>query len=96
MYDYIDALKAVGIYDDTTLIIMADHGFNNTQINSVKAAGLAVDEDRTNPIFIIKRSGERNDKMRVVDLPTSHDAFFDTIRESMGLSVGYNGAVWDR
>ncbi len=94
VYDYIDALKAVGIYDDTTLIIMADHGFNNTQINSVKAAGLAVDEDRTNPIFIIKRSGERNDKMRVVDLPTSHDAFFDTIREEIGLPDAYNGAVW--
>lgn len=96
VYDYIDALKAAGVYDDTTLIIMADHGFNNTQINSVRAAGLDVDEDKTNPIFILKRAGERNDELRVVDSPTSHDVFFDTIRESMGLPGTYKGAVWEQ
>lgn len=95
VYDYISALKEAGLYDDTTLIIMADHGLNNTQRNSVKAAGLSIDEDKTNPIFLIKKAGDRSEQLRINHYPTSHDMFFDTIRESMNLSPAYYGTVWN-
>ncbi len=95
VYDYIEALKDAGLYDDTTLIIMADHGLNNTQRNSVKAAGLSIDEDKTNPIFFIKRAGDKSPQLRIEHSPTSHDMFFDTVRESMDLLPEYYGTVWD-
>ncbi|MCR5398546.1 MAG: sulfatase-like hydrolase/transferase [Lachnospiraceae bacterium] len=95
VYDYMDALKEAGIYDKTTLIIMADHGFNDTQRKSVAAEGLAFDESKTNPIFFIKRAGETKEQLTIDSRATSHDVFFDTIRECMGLEREYYGSVWE-
>lgn len=95
VYDYINALKDADIYDKTTVIIMADHGFNNTQRRSVKEAGIDIDEEKTNPIFMIKRANETGDKVKIISKPVSHDNFFDTIMESVGLAKSYYGTVWD-
>lgn len=96
VYDYLDALHAVGLYDQTTVIVMADHGYNNTQRTAVKAAGLSCEEDKTNPIFFIKRAEESHDDLIIDSKQTTHDQFFDTILESMGQSGQYYGAVWDK
>ncbi|MCR4754375.1 MAG: hypothetical protein K5868_02475 [Lachnospiraceae bacterium] len=95
VYDYIAELQRSDIYDDTTIIIMADHGLNNTQRESVKAAGLSINEDKTNPIFFIKRAEEKSSELRINHKSTSHDAFFDTVRESMNLPSAYYGTVWE-
>ena len=95
VYDYIEALKNAGIYDNTTLIIMADHGFNNTQRKSVAEAGIEFDESRSNPIFIIKKAGDSRDSLLIDDKEVTHDVFFDTIRESMGMPDNYYGSIWD-
>ena len=95
VYDYIDALKEKGIYDDATIIIMADHGFNNTQRNSVAAEGIPFDENKTNPIFFIKEKNMSNDRLTVDSRKTSHDSFFDTVYESMGIPARYYGTVFD-
>ncbi len=95
VYDYMDALKEKNLYDDTTLIIMADHGYNNTQRKAVEAAGLSYIEDRSNPIFFIKRRAEQHDKLIINSDPTSHDRFFDTILESVDITGQYYGSVWE-
>ena len=95
VYDFIDALKDEGIYDNTTLIIMADHGFNNTQRASVREEGIAFDEERSNPIFLIKKKGMKEPALQIDDRETSHDKFFDTIYESMDIPLQYYGTVFE-
>ena len=95
VYDYIGALKTAGIYDNTTLIIMADHGFNNTQRISVREEGIEFDETRSNPIFFIKKKGMSGTELKTDDRTTSHDRFFDTIYESMDIPLQYYGTVFE-
>lgn len=95
VYDYIDALKNEGIYDSTTIIIMADHGFNNTQRASVREEGIPFDENRSNPIFFIKKKGMSCEYLQTDDKETSHDEFFDTVYESMDIPVQYYGTVFE-
>ncbi len=59
----IDKMKAAGVYDNSIIIIAADHGFSLEDIP----------EARLNPIFIVKGIGEKSDKMRISDAPVSHE-----------------------
>ena len=64
---YIDELKEVGIYDNSTIIIMADHGKNPT-------AGID-----PQPIFLIKQPNENHSNMIINTSPISYDDFQATI-----------------
>lgn len=61
---YIDRLKANGAYDNTVIIIMADHG--NTNLNS--ATDMLV---RANPMFMVKGINEHHE-FAVSDKPLSY------------------------
>lgn len=61
---YIDRLKANGAYDNTVIIVMADHG--NTNLNS--ADDMLV---RANPMFMVKGIGEHH-KFTKSDKPLSY------------------------
>jgi hypothetical protein len=95
VYDFIDSIKEEGIYDNTTLIIMADHGFNNTQRASVREEGIEFNEDRSNPIFFIKKKGMSGSELQIDSRETSHDRFFDTIYECMDIPPQYYGTVFE-
>lgn len=58
-------LRELGLYDESTIIILSDHG-NGEQ------------EDYT-PVFFVKRKGEKHDKMLDNSAPISHDDFMATI-----------------
>ena len=61
---YIERLKANGVYDNTVIIVMADHG--NTDLNS--ATDMLV---RANPMFMIKGINERHE-FEVSEKPLSY------------------------
>ena len=61
-------LKNAGVYDNTAIIIMADHGFNYE--NDV-TYGYA--SKRQNPLVMAKGFGERNEALQVSDKPVSFD-----------------------
>ena len=63
-HEYIQQLKANGIYDNTTLIIMADHGNFVTGLQ---------------PVFLIKRANERREALETCSAPVSYKEFFPTI-----------------
>lgn len=97
VYDYIDQLKNEGLYDDTTLIVMADHGLNNSQRNALDRAGMEYNANRSNPIFFIKRVDERHDELQINSKATSHRQFFDTVMKCIDENWDdqYSGEIWN-
>ncbi len=97
VYNYIDCLKQMGLYNATTIIITADHGLNPGQVEALKAAGVSCDEERSNPIFFIKSKDESHEEMRIEDKEISHDQLFDTIMSSIDpeWDNAYYGTIWN-
>lgn len=64
---YIDAIKESGAYDNTAIIVMADHGYNGQ--------GDEVDRDvwlRPTPMFLVKGREEHHDTMQTSEAPVSY------------------------
>ena len=61
---YIDRLKANGVYDNTVIIVMSDHG--NTNLNSAEDMFV-----RANPMFMVKGINEHHE-FAVSDKPLSY------------------------
>ena len=70
--EYIEKLKEAGIYDDATIIIMADHGLSDHKPPlSYPTARL--------PLFMIKCAGENHDVMELNDAPIYYTDMIKTI-----------------
>ena len=69
LHTYINDLKKVGAYDNSTIIITADHGWEYGQ----------------QPVFFVKEAGRENDKMEESDAPISHCELLPTIAEYAGM-----------
>ena len=68
---YLEALKKAGVYDNSTIIITADHGPKNVK--------------EIQPIFLIKLAGETGKKMKKTNAPVSHREFQATILHCAGV-----------
>ena len=60
--DYLDILKENGVYDNSVIILMADHGY---------AVGRQNGQGRQNPMLLVKQKNEHHD-MICSDLPVSY------------------------
>lgn len=71
---YLDKLKEFKVYDDSTIIIMSDHGSHDiyTYPNAT-------------PIFLIKEAGKTSDKMKITSAPISFEDLMSTYLISAGL-----------
>ncbi len=58
--EYLDKLKAGGVYDNSVIIVMSDHGFHMGDYS-----------ERQNPIFFVKGINEKHD-FNVSDAPVSY------------------------
>ena len=69
---YLDKLKEYNVYNNSNIIVMADHGFNFDEI-----------EGRQNPILYIKGKNEEHKKMTISDKAISYtdlnDAYTDLL-----------------
>ena len=63
---YIDALKKSGAYDDTALIIMADHGYNGDYTSEYEFMRQAA-------LFLVKGRGETHDTMQTSQIPVAYE-----------------------
>ena len=80
VYEYLEQMKKLGVYDDATIIITADHG-QSYIMDSDKTSG---QPDRTSrPIFIVKRTQEKGNSMKTSDAPVSQEELMPTILEAM-------------
>lgn len=80
--EYINQLKELGLYENATIIITADHG-----------SWYGGDAQ---PIFFIKRSGEQHDTMQTNSAPISLDDFQATILSVLDCEYdGYGTSIFD-
>lgn len=66
---YIEKLRESGVYDNSVIIIMSDHGYNRYDYNSPFG--------RQHPILFIKGIGESHDIMQISSDPVSHEDFHE-------------------
>lgn len=77
--EYLDQLKALGKYDDSTIIITSDHG----------------GEDDPQVIFFYKKPGEKHDVSPVTGAPVSHCELQPTILKAIGADYASFGSSID-
>ena len=81
--EYLNQLKDSGVYDNSTIIIMADHGGG-------------VGDLAPQPIFFVKLPNEHHDNMQINSAPISYDDFQATILDMAGLDYeGYGTTIFD-
>ena len=79
---YMDEMRELGVYDDSVIIITADHG----------------DFYEPSVIFFVKTPGEMHDEIQINDAPTMHCDILPTIADCAGLSydnLGSGRTIWD-
>lgn len=65
---YLEALRTLGVYDNTTVIITADHGHWTC----------------LQPIFLIKKAGQTHEKLAITRAPASHNELQATVLACLG------------
>ena len=88
---YIQRMKDLGVYDDATIIITADHG---TFEHGLKTKTIYYMEKPSSPFIIAKLPGtheEMQEPMKRSDAPVQHGDILPTIMKAIGLdSTPYN------
>lgn len=64
---YLEKLKESGVYDNSVIIVMSDHGYNSYEYNSPIG--------RQHPVLFVKGIGETHDSMQISYAPIAHEDF---------------------
>ena len=82
--EYLEDLKELGLYDDATIIVTADHGYWNSGMHGSyvdkRADGLT---NPISPICLVKPAGATG-SYKVSEAPVSHIDFQPTVLQAMG------------
>lgn len=91
VFEYIDQMKKLGVYDNATIIITADHG-QNTVLNIKNYNEHYEDrklQETSSPILFVKQPQQRQDNIRTCDYHVSHKEVVSSIADSAGvLNIG--------
>ena len=80
VYEYLDQLKELGLYEEAAIIITADHG---QQTEFVESEGKP---DKTlMPTIMVKMPGEHHDSINFNEAPVSHAEYLATVAKAAGL-----------
>ncbi len=90
IYYYIDQMKAMGIYDDATIIITGDHSAALSDSKMIGAASSNDDGTRVTAM-LFKKSGESGTALKTSSAQISQDELWNTIFESEGLTAEKKG-----
>ena len=82
MEAYLNQLKELGVYDDATIIITADHG--------------GCDKEDLQVIYFVKKPGETHEVSPVTNAPVSHCDLLPTVAQMAGLDyTKYGKSIFD-
>lgn len=84
VYRYIEQMKELGKYDESTIIIIADHGI---QMGSNEG-------DNPIPLILVKEAGKGQEALQISSAPVSQEEFVPTILEAMGLDRSMYGRTY--
>ena len=90
VYEYLNQLKALGKYEDATIIITADHG----KIINYDVENHRPDEPSM-PIMLVKEPGQSKDSLFVSDAPVSQTEIMPLIMKQIGLDWKEYGRTFD-
>lgn len=94
VYEYIDNMKKLGVYDNATIIITADHGQNtHVGIGSSDQSDIVL---TSSPILYVKLPNEHNDRVKYSYAPVSHTEFAATVINAVGLSTDIYGRTFEQ
>ena len=91
IYDYIDQMKALGVYDDATIVITGDH---SAAISDTLLIGESTAKSETGTrvtAMLFKKSGDSGTPLASSKAQISQDELWNTIYESEGLLDNKNG-----
>lgn len=90
VYEYLDQMRNLGIYENSTIIIVADHGYSGG------GSSLDLPHKTAVPLFIVKPAGTSTEKLAISDAPISHTDFIPTILGGFYLDYSdYGQSVFD-
>lgn len=75
---YMDQLQELGLYDDATIIVTADHGIHDDM-------GSFPYPTAATPVFLMKRAHQRQEQMRILETPIYHQDLLATLAYTMGV-----------
>lgn len=75
---YLNMLKEAGVYDNSVILVMADHGYEGGESQGI---------DRQNPILFVKGKNEKHE-MKRDDAPISYDDLQDAYVKLLDGAVG--------
>lgn len=96
LFQYIEQLKQLGIYDNATIIITADHGqnflFDESHAKSQEELGL---EPTSSPIMFVKERNVHHENGIVISkAPVSHEEVLATVMKAVGGDSGKYGRTF--
>ena len=96
MVAYTDWLKSAGLYDNTTIIIVSDHGNDYSDNNPLAPEGIesALPRDtfnRLNSLFLVKPAGAAG-AIRMDDTFASNGDINAALQKALGLESSYTGS----
>ena len=92
VYEYLEQLKAIGKYDDATIIITADHGMQGTD-EVYENEGII--NFTCNPTVLVKKPNQHADEMVICDTPITQKEFIPTILQGLHMDYASYGKTYD-
>lgn len=90
IYDYLEQMRSLGIYDNATIIITTDHG------SSGGGNTLDLPQQTAVPLLLVKPAGDFNKEVKISLAPVSHTDFIPTILDGFSLDYSdYGQTVFD-
>lgn len=90
VYEYLDKMREMGVFEDSMVIITTDHG------SSGSGETLDMPHKTAVPILFVKPAGVSGGDMQISEAPVSHTEFIPTILDGFSLDhTDYGKAVYD-
>lgn len=86
VYEYLEQLKRIDMYDNTTIIITSDHGSMVVCDNVTKKIN-----DVSSPILFVKRAKEHGDGLKYNNAQVCHTEMLSTILDCYGMNYSKYG-----
>lgn len=82
VYEYMEQMKALGVYEEAAIIITADHGQGNiSDLNT----GQGKPDKTSRPLFLVKNPGEYHENMEISEAPVSQAELIPTILKALDM-----------